>query len=75
MAEEVTDRERRNFIGAAAAAAAGGIGALMGSSAAPAQTSPARQYVRREASQRSGYSQAVITQGGRTYDLARWAHS
>jgi enamine deaminase RidA (YjgF/YER057c/UK114 family) len=70
MTEEtkLMDEGRRNFIGAAAAA--GGIGALVGSSAATAQTSSAKQYIKREASQRSGYSQAVITQGGRTIWLA-----
>src|SRR5215831_1561710 len=70
MTEEtnLTNEGRRNFIGVAAAV--GGIGTLLGSSVAPAQTSPPKQYIKREASQRSGYSQAVITQGGRTIWLA-----
>jgi 2-iminobutanoate/2-iminopropanoate deaminase len=62
------DRRRRNFIGALAAV--GGVGAVAGSSPSSAQTAPSRQFIKREASQRSGYSQAVITQGGRTIWLA-----
>jgi enamine deaminase RidA (YjgF/YER057c/UK114 family) len=51
-------------------AALGGLGALASRSASAAEPRPRRRFVRRDASQASGYSQAVVTQGGRTIYLA-----
>jgi enamine deaminase RidA (YjgF/YER057c/UK114 family) len=47
----------------------GGLAALFAPTSAKAQT-PGKRFIKREASERSGYSQAVITQGGRTVWLA-----
>jgi 2-iminobutanoate/2-iminopropanoate deaminase len=46
----------------------GGLAAI-GTAPAAAQA-PSKRFVKREASERSGYSQAVVTQGGRTIWLA-----
>jgi 2-iminobutanoate/2-iminopropanoate deaminase len=46
----------------------GGLAAI-GTAPAAAQA-PSKRFVKREASERSGYSQAVVTQGGRTVWLA-----
>jgi 2-iminobutanoate/2-iminopropanoate deaminase len=59
--------ERRNFLGKLALI--GGFIGLGSARAAEAQA-PARQFIKRDASQASGYSQAVITQGGKTIWLA-----
>ena len=47
----------------------GGLMALGAAAPAAAQT-PAKSFVKRESAERSGYSQAVVTQGGRTIWLA-----
>ena len=47
----------------------GGFAALAAPTPAQTQT-PGKRFIKREASERSGYSQAVITQGGRTVWLA-----
>jgi 2-iminobutanoate/2-iminopropanoate deaminase len=47
----------------------GGL-ATIGTAAPAAAQSPSKRFVKREASERSGYSQAVVTQGGRTIWLA-----
>jgi enamine deaminase RidA (YjgF/YER057c/UK114 family) len=47
----------------------GGIAALGASAPATAQT-PSKRFLKREASERSGYSLAVVTQGSRTVWLA-----
>lgn len=47
----------------------GGIAAVAAPAAAAAQT-PGKRFVKRESAERSGYSQAVVTQGGRTVWLA-----
>lgn len=47
----------------------GGVAALGSPAQAAAQT-PGKRFVTREATERSGYSQAVVTQGGRTVWLA-----
>jgi 2-iminobutanoate/2-iminopropanoate deaminase len=47
----------------------GGLAAVGGAAPAAAQA-PGRRFVKREAAERSGYSQAVVTQGGRTIWLA-----
>jgi enamine deaminase RidA (YjgF/YER057c/UK114 family) len=65
----MTDEGRRTFFARLAAFA--GLGAALAPARAQAQAAPARQFVKREQSQRSGYSQAVVTQGGgRTIWLA-----
>jgi enamine deaminase RidA (YjgF/YER057c/UK114 family) len=46
----------------------GGLAAI-GTAPAAAQA-PSKRFIKREASERSGYSQAVVTQGGRTVWLA-----
>jgi 2-iminobutanoate/2-iminopropanoate deaminase len=46
----------------------GGLAAI-GTAPAAAQA-PIKRFIKREASERSGYSQAVVTQGGRTVWLA-----
>jgi 2-iminobutanoate/2-iminopropanoate deaminase len=52
----------------------GGLAALGATTPAAAQTpsaqAPAKRFVKRESSERSGYSAAVVTQGGRTIWLA-----
>jgi enamine deaminase RidA (YjgF/YER057c/UK114 family) len=58
---------RREFF--SRAALFGGLGALFAPTPAKAQI-PSKRFIKREASERSGYSQAVITQGGRTVWLA-----
>jgi 2-iminobutanoate/2-iminopropanoate deaminase len=45
------------------------LAALGASTSAKAQA-PSKRFIKREASERSGYSQAVVTQGGRTVWLA-----
>src|SRR5438876_4550725 len=47
----------------------GGFAAIAAAAPAAAQT-PSKRFIKREASERSGYSQAVVTQGGRTVWLA-----
>jgi 2-iminobutanoate/2-iminopropanoate deaminase len=47
----------------------GGLAAIGAATPALAQA-PSKRFVKREASERSGYSQAVVTQGGRTVWLA-----
>src|SRR5260370_35830937 len=47
----------------------GGL-ATIGTVAPAAAQSPSKRFIKREASERSGYSQAVVTQGGRTIRLA-----
>ena len=47
----------------------GGLAAI-GSAAPAVAQSPSRRFVKRESAERSGYSQAVVTQGGRTIWLA-----
>ncbi len=47
----------------------GGLAAAGAVSPAAAQA-PSKRFVKREAAERSGYSQAVVTQGGRTIWLA-----
>ena len=47
----------------------GGLAAIGAAAPAAAQT-PGKRFIKREASERSGYSQAVVTQGGRTVWLA-----
>jgi 2-iminobutanoate/2-iminopropanoate deaminase len=58
---------RRDFM--TKLAAIGGLGALV-SRPASAQPRLLRRFVKRDASQTSGYSQAVVIQGGRTIYLA-----
>jgi enamine deaminase RidA (YjgF/YER057c/UK114 family) len=57
---------RREFFGSAA------IGAVAAFFAAPAmaQTPARKRYIKRDASQANAYSQAVVTEGGRTLWLA-----
>ena len=50
-------------------AALGGVAATGIATPAAAQT-PAKRFIKREAAERSGYSQAVVSQGGRTIWLA-----
>jgi 2-iminobutanoate/2-iminopropanoate deaminase len=60
---------RREFF--AKLALIGGFAASALGAARPATAQPAgKRFVKREASERSGYSQAVVTQGGRTIWLA-----
>jgi 2-iminobutanoate/2-iminopropanoate deaminase len=47
----------------------GGLAAIGTPAPAAAQT-PGKRFIKREAAERSGYSQAVVTQGGRTIWLA-----
>jgi 2-iminobutanoate/2-iminopropanoate deaminase len=47
----------------------GGLAAAGVAAPAAAQT-PGKRFIKRESSERSGYSQAVVTQGGRTIWLA-----
>jgi 2-iminobutanoate/2-iminopropanoate deaminase len=47
----------------------GGLAAI-GTAAPAAAQAPSKRFIKRDASERSGYSQAVITQGGRTVWLA-----
>ena len=47
----------------------GGLAAIGTATPAAAQA-PGKRFVKREAAERSGYSQAVVTQGGRTIWLA-----
>src|SRR6266571_499413 len=47
----------------------GGFAAI-GAAAPAAAQAPSKRFIKREASERSGYSQAVVTQGGRTVWLA-----
>jgi len=47
----------------------GGLAALVAPTPAKAQT-PSKRFIKREAAERSGYSAAVVTQGGRTIWLA-----
>jgi 2-iminobutanoate/2-iminopropanoate deaminase len=47
----------------------GGFAAI-GAAAPAAAQGPSKRFVKRESSERSGYSQAVVTQGGRTTWLA-----
>jgi|HubBroStandDraft_6_1064221.scaffolds.fasta_scaffold1119824_2 2-iminobutanoate/2-iminopropanoate deaminase len=42
----------------------------LGAAAPAAAQAPTKRFVKREAAERSGYSQAVVTQGGRTIWLA-----
>lgn len=58
---------RRAFFGKLARA--GGVLAAAGAVPAAAQ-SAVKRFVKRDAAERSGYSQAVVTQGGRTIWLA-----
>jgi enamine deaminase RidA (YjgF/YER057c/UK114 family) len=67
MQEETMERPaRRALFGKLALL--GGFAAL-GVAPAAAQV-PAKRFVKRESAERSGYSQAVVTQGGRTIWLA-----
>jgi 2-iminobutanoate/2-iminopropanoate deaminase len=59
-------RARREIFGKLALL--GGMAAI-GAAPAAAQA-PSKRFIKREASERSGYSQAVVTQGGRTVWLA-----
>jgi 2-iminobutanoate/2-iminopropanoate deaminase len=63
----MTVTARREFFGKLASV--GGLMALGASTPAAAQT-PAKGFVKRDSAERSGYSQAVTTQGGRTIWLA-----
>jgi 2-iminobutanoate/2-iminopropanoate deaminase len=58
---------RRAFFGKLALL--GGFAAIGAATPAAAQA-PGRRFVKRESAERSGYSQAVVTQGGRTIWLA-----
>src|SRR6266446_10027999 len=48
----------------------GGFAAIGAAAAPAAAQTPSKRFIKREASERSGYSQAVVTQGGRTIWLA-----
>ena len=63
----MTVSARREFF--STLALLGGIAAVGAPAPAAAQT-PSKRFVKREASERSGYSQAVVTQGERTVWLA-----
>jgi enamine deaminase RidA (YjgF/YER057c/UK114 family) len=65
--DTMTDAPRREFFGKLALL--GGLAALGSATAAKAQA-VSRRFIKRENAERSGYSQAVITQGGRTVWLA-----
>jgi 2-iminobutanoate/2-iminopropanoate deaminase len=60
-------KPRREFV--SKLAWVGGLMAFGASAPAAAQT-PARRFIKRDSAERSGYSQAVVTQGGRTIWLA-----
>ena len=64
----MTLSSRREFF--TKASLLGGFAALGTSTAAKAQEAPGKRFIKRESSERSGYSQAVVTQGGRTVWLA-----
>ena len=63
----MTNNKRRDFFGKLALL--GGFAAI-GAAAPAAAQAPSKRFVKREASERSGYSQAVVTQAGRTIWLA-----
>jgi 2-iminobutanoate/2-iminopropanoate deaminase len=63
----MTNPARRDLFGKLALL--GGLAAI-GAVAPAAAQAPAKRFVKREAAERSGYSQAVVTQGGRTIWLA-----
>jgi 2-iminobutanoate/2-iminopropanoate deaminase len=63
----MTSPARRELFGKLALL--GGFAAIGAAAPAAAQT-PSKRFVKRESSERSGYSQAVVTQGGRTIWLA-----
>jgi enamine deaminase RidA (YjgF/YER057c/UK114 family) len=63
----MTKPARRDLFGKLALL--GGLAAI-GAVAPAAAQAPAKRFVKREAAERSGYSQAVVTQGGRTIWLA-----
>jgi 2-iminobutanoate/2-iminopropanoate deaminase len=63
----MTRPARREFFGRLALL--GGFAAVGAATRAAAQV-PGKRFVKRESSERSGYSQAVVTQGGRTIWLA-----
>src|SRR5438132_3560266 len=66
---EMTFSARREFF--AKLMLIGGFAASALGAGRPAAAQPAgKRFVKREASERSGYSQAVVTQGGRTIWLA-----
>jgi 2-iminobutanoate/2-iminopropanoate deaminase len=67
MEDQMTLSPRREFF--AKLALFGGFAALAAPTPAKAQA-PGKRFIKREASERSGYSQAVVTQGGRTVWLA-----
>jgi 2-iminobutanoate/2-iminopropanoate deaminase len=67
MEDPMTLSPRRDFF--AKLGLLGGFAALGASTSAKAQA-PSKRFIKREASERSGYSQAVVTQGGRTVWLA-----
>jgi enamine deaminase RidA (YjgF/YER057c/UK114 family) len=63
----MTKPARRDLFGKLALL--GGLAAI-GAAAPAAAQAPTKRFVKREAAERSGYSQAVVTQGGRTIWLA-----
>jgi enamine deaminase RidA (YjgF/YER057c/UK114 family) len=63
----MTSPARRELFGKLALL--GGFAAI-GAAAPAAAQAPSKRFVKRESSERSGYSQAVVTQGGRTIWLA-----
>src|SRR5262245_22747299 len=67
MEETMSTEARRDFF--RRLAIFGGIAAMAAPLQAKAQT-PSKRFIKREAAERSGYSAAVVTQGGRTIWLA-----